>query len=125
MGAIDFDDAGAGRLCPPCLPPSNRGELAALLELPRPDPASDDTRDNAYVFERRVHFRHGDGTESVGYIDLYKRGAFVLEAKKLRQTAVKGFDEALLRAWCQCSSRCTTNWAWPCSTRTAGTTWRR
>src|SRR5690606_25228863 len=61
-------------------------ELAALLDLPRPDPASDDTRENAYVFERRVTFRHGDGTESSGFIDLYRRGAFVLEAKKLRQT---------------------------------------
>ena len=39
-------------------------ELCALLELPQPDPARDDTRDNAYVFERRVIFRHGDGSES-------------------------------------------------------------
>lgn len=29
-------------------------ELCALLDLPRPDPAGDNTRDNAYVFERRV-----------------------------------------------------------------------
>jgi len=36
------------------------GELTELLGLPRPDPARDDTRDNAYVFERRVRFRHGD-----------------------------------------------------------------
>ena len=29
-------------------------ELCDLLGTPKPDPASDDTRDNAYVFERRV-----------------------------------------------------------------------
>jgi hypothetical protein len=44
-------------------------DLGVLLDLPTPDPASDDTRDNAYVFERRVHFQHGDGTESFGFIE--------------------------------------------------------
>lgn len=39
-------------------------ELAALLEVPTPEPATDDERDNAYVFERRVAFRHGDGSQS-------------------------------------------------------------
>ncbi len=73
-------------------------ELAALLGLPRPDPASDDTRDNSYVFERRVTFNHGDGSQSSGFIDLYRRGAFVLEAKKLRQTAGSGFDDGMMRA---------------------------
>lgn len=73
-------------------------ELCALLELPTPDPAREDTRDNAYVFERRVTFRHGDGAESPGFIDCYRRAAFVLEAKKLKQAAGKGFDDALLRA---------------------------
>jgi hypothetical protein len=33
-------------------------ELTGLLGLPRPDPASDDTAENAYVFERRVTFIH-------------------------------------------------------------------
>ena len=81
-------------------------ELCALLELPQPDPASDDTRDNAYVFQRRVTFRHGDGTESNGFIDLYRRGSFVLEAKKLRQAPGKGFDDALLRARSQGEQYC-------------------
>ena len=49
-------------------------ELCALLALPQPDPASEDTRDNAYVFERRVTFAHGDGSGSAGFIDCYKRG---------------------------------------------------
>ena len=74
------------------------GELAALLGLPQPEPAREDGRDNAYVFERRVEFRHGDGSVSAGFIDCYRRGAFVLEAKKIRAGAGKGFDDALLRA---------------------------
>ena len=74
------------------------GELTELLSLPRPDPARDDTRDNAYVFERRVRFRHGDGAESHGFIDCYRRGAFVLEAKRIKGNGGKGFDDALQRA---------------------------
>ncbi len=73
-------------------------ELARLLDLPHPDPASDDTRDNAYVFERRVTFRHGDGSETAGFIDLYRRGAFVCEAKRVGKPEGVGFDRALLRA---------------------------
>lgn len=73
--------------------------LCDLLGVPQPDPASDDTRDNAYVFERRVGFSYGDGSSSIGFIDCYRRGAFVLEAKKVKAGArTKGFDDALLRA---------------------------
>ena len=73
-------------------------ELCTLLDLPPPDPAREDTRDNAYVFERRVTFHHGDGAESPGFIDCYRRATFVLEAKKIKQAEGKGFDDALLRA---------------------------
>jgi hypothetical protein len=73
-------------------------ELCLLLEVPTPDPAREDTRDNAYVFERRVTFRHGDGTESNGFIDCYRRGNFVLEAKRIRKADGAGFDDALMRA---------------------------
>ncbi len=77
-------------------------ELAELLGEPPPNPAREDTRDNDYVFERRVIFRHGDGKSSEGRIDCYKRGHFVLEAKKLKQGAqTKGFDDAMLRARAQ------------------------
>lgn len=77
-------------------------ELCELLEVPVPDPARADTADNAYVFERRVIFRHGDGATSEGRIDCYRRGAFVLEAKKLRVGAqTRGFDDGLLRARAQ------------------------
>jgi hypothetical protein len=63
------------------------------------------------MFERPVTFRHGDGGSSAGRIDCYRRGCFVLEAKKLKvpgpQSAgagdtaggsKKGYDDALLRA---------------------------
>jgi len=74
-------------------------ELCALLDVPLPQPARDDADDNAYVFERRVTFAHGDGQQSFGFIDCYRRGAFVLEAKKLKAAShTRGFDEALLRA---------------------------
>lgn len=77
-------------------------ELAELLAEAPPNPAREDTRDNDYVFERRVIFRHGDGSTAEGRIDCYKRGCFVLEAKKLRQGAqTRGFDDAMLRARAQ------------------------
>lgn len=57
-------------------------ELCGLLEVPPPDPTRPDDAENAYVFERNVHFQDDDGGTSIGRIDLYKRGAFVLEAKQ-------------------------------------------
>ena len=57
-------------------------ELCDLLGVARPEPTKPDDVDNAYVFERAVTFQNGDGTTSVGRIDLYKRGCFVLEAKQ-------------------------------------------
>ena len=76
------------------------GELCALLALEAPHPASDDVRDNAYVFERRVIFQHGDGTSSEGRIDCYRRGHFVLESKKIKGAPAtsKGFDDRMQRA---------------------------
>jgi hypothetical protein len=97
-------------------------DLCALLEVAPPQPAVDDTREsaasasanvsganvkprsggqshNAYVFERRVVFHHGDGSTSNGFIDCYKRGSFIGEAKKIRAGAeTRQFDDALLRA---------------------------
>ena len=57
-------------------------ELCDVLEVPRPEPSGPDDDTNHYVFEKAVTFRHGDGTTSVGRIDLYKKGCFVLEAKQ-------------------------------------------
>jgi len=57
-------------------------ELCDVLDVPRPDPAVNDPGRDAYVFERGVVFQNGDGTTSLGRIDLYRRGCFVLETKQ-------------------------------------------
>ncbi len=57
-------------------------ELCRQLSLPQPEPTRPDDAENAYVFERTVTFEHGDGRTSPNYIDLYRRGCFVLEAKQ-------------------------------------------
>ena len=70
-------------------------DLCALLGVARPHP----TPEQDYMFERPVTFAHGDGSNSAGRIDCYRRGHFVLEAKKLKAGAhTKGFDDGLLRA---------------------------
>lgn len=74
-------------------------ELCTLLELPMPEPAGDDTRDNTYVFERRVVMPQPDGSSNNGFIDLYRRGCFVLEAKQTGKPLDSGgWDKAMLRA---------------------------
>lgn len=72
-------------------------ELCEVLHLDVPHP----TDDEDYMFERTVTFKHGDGTQSGGRIDCYRRGAFVLEAKKISKAPGKGFDDAMLRARAQ------------------------
>ena len=57
-------------------------DFCDLLEVPRPDPTTDDPTQDAYVFERAVSFDDGAGKRSTGRIDLYKRGCFVLETKQ-------------------------------------------
>jgi hypothetical protein len=57
-------------------------ELCDILDVPRPEPASKEATTNVYAFERGVTFRSPDGSTSIGRIDLYKRGCFVLEAKQ-------------------------------------------
>src|SRR4051794_11619895 len=60
-------------------------ELCDVIGVSRPDPASADSGENDYVFERVVRRPHLDGTSGSGRIDLYKRNCFVLEAKQSRQ----------------------------------------
>ncbi len=57
-------------------------ELCDLIGVPHPDPSTPDNSQNAYVFERVITFQDGDDKTSAGFIDLYKRGCFVLEAKQ-------------------------------------------
>ena len=62
-------------------------ELTVLLGVPLPAPAQESNRHNDYVFERSVAFKHPDGSQSTGFIDLYKRDCFVLEAKQSSKRA--------------------------------------
>ena len=58
--------------------------LCDALGLPRPEPASSKTEANDYVFERAVKDALRYGSPSAKRIDLYRRGAFILEAKQSR-----------------------------------------
>jgi hypothetical protein len=55
-------------------------ELCAVLELPAPEPATGGL--GPYRFERAVTHYQEDGSTKPRFIDLYKRGCFVLEAKQ-------------------------------------------
>lgn len=56
--------------------------LCHLLGVDAPAGSRTDDKHNDYVFERRVFQDNGDGTQSFGRIDCYKRGCFILEAKQ-------------------------------------------
>lgn len=56
-------------------------ELCEVLGLPRPAPATEASKANSYCFEHPVTFIH-TGTQSRGFIDLYRAGHFVMEAKQ-------------------------------------------
>ncbi|MGP9820719.1 class I SAM-dependent DNA methyltransferase [Salinarimonas sp. NSM] len=61
-------------------------DLCAVLGIEeRPHLSMGENHLNDYVFERRVDFRHPDGSTSPGWIDLYKRDCFVLEAKQSKK----------------------------------------
>lgn len=72
--------------------------LCEALGLPRPQMAQERNELNDYVFERRVDFKHPDGSRTAGRIDCYRRGCFILEAKQSgkRQTAKLDPDQMLL-----------------------------
>ncbi len=56
-------------------------ELTDLLGVPKPSPATADRTADSYRFERPVTFLH-TGDQSPGFIDLYRAGHFVMEAKQ-------------------------------------------
>jgi SAM-dependent methyltransferase len=59
-------------------------ELCDLIGVARPDPAGAERGRNDYVFERAVRPRLSDDATAPRRIDLYKKGAFILEAKQSR-----------------------------------------
>lgn len=64
-------------------------QVCALLGVPAPD--DEQTGDPDYCFERKVVFEHEDGTSHSGFIDCYRKGSFVLEAKQsARRTGAAG-----------------------------------
>lgn len=56
-------------------------DLCAVLDVPGPNPKGAD-EDDAYVFERDAQLVHEGEKVTVGWIDLYKQGCFILEAKQ-------------------------------------------
>ncbi|MGQ0696823.1 MAG: class I SAM-dependent DNA methyltransferase [Panacagrimonas sp.] len=70
-------------------------DLCRLLGVDAPHP----TTEQEYLFERAITFTHGDGSHSAGRIDLYRRGCFVLESKKLKaEVGTARLDAGLLAA---------------------------
>ena len=57
-------------------------DLCELLNVPKPNPATGDPEKDTYIFERDALTPHEGGTVSVGKVDLYKEGHFILEAKQ-------------------------------------------
>lgn len=65
-------------------------ELCDVLDVPRPDPATGDPDRDTYVFERDAYLPRKGGRGTIGKIDLYKEGCFLLEAKQgSKQTSKK------------------------------------
>ena len=86
-------------------------ELCNQIGVPGPEPARPDDSQNSYVFERTVTFQHGDGNTSPNYVDLYKRGHFVLEAKQgSDKAAMPLFPEAAKKLKTGTAQRGTQGW---------------
>ncbi|HET8796570.1 MAG TPA: type IIL restriction-modification enzyme MmeI [Thermoanaerobaculia bacterium] len=57
-------------------------DLCHALGVEPPHPKTGDPDRDRYVFEREAVLVHGGERHSVGFIDLYKHGHFLLEAKQ-------------------------------------------
>ena len=71
--------------------------LCHLLGVATPDGSKTNDAHNDYVFERRVFQDNGDGTESFGRVDCYKRHSVIVAAKQGsvadRMAAYRGEDD--------------------------------
>ncbi len=85
-------------------------ELCQVLALPQPDPKRGDPAKDRYVFERDVRVQAPDGRVTTKFMDLYKEGCFVLEAKQSAEKAppkagakisTEGWENAMQRACTQ------------------------
>ncbi len=75
-------------------------ELCDVLGVERPHPKTGDSARDVYVFEKDVTRARAGGT-SIGRVDLYKHGSFLLEAKQGAATGPKRRDSP---AWNQLMS---------------------
>ncbi|MHB9001112.1 MAG: class I SAM-dependent DNA methyltransferase [Thermoanaerobaculia bacterium] len=57
-------------------------DLCAALDVEKPNPKTGDVDRDDYVFEREAVLLHDGGRQTLGFIDLYKKGFFILEAKQ-------------------------------------------
>lgn len=76
-------------------------EMCDVLELPKPDPKSDSTKDAAYIFERPVDSFTSEGArkKSKNRIDLYRRDCFVMEGKQSgKKIGSQGWNSAMQKA---------------------------
>ena len=69
-------------------------ELCDFLQVDRPEPSQGIEDFNTYVFDKSIAIRNPDGTTSRGFIDLYKRNTFVLEAKQGSKPFMLQVDDA-------------------------------
>jgi hypothetical protein len=69
-------------------------ELCDALGVPRPSPTTGDPERDVYVFERDAHFAHEGGTATIGKVDLFKQGCFILEAKQGSEAGAKKLGTA-------------------------------
>jgi hypothetical protein len=69
-------------------------DLCDALGVPRPAPTTGDTEKDTYVFERDAKLAHEGGAVTIGKIDLYKSGAFILEAKQGSEAGAKKIGTA-------------------------------
>ncbi len=75
-------------------------ELCDVLGVERPHPKTGAAERDVYVFEKDVHRARAGGV-SIGRVDLYKHGCFLLEAKQGAATGPKRRDSP---AWNQLMS---------------------
>ncbi|WP_237061814.1 class I SAM-dependent DNA methyltransferase [Microbulbifer zhoushanensis] len=76
-------------------------DLCDALNLPKPDPKSDASKANEYIFERPVDIYDATGAAKPGKnrIDLYRRDCFVMEAKQTdREIGSQSWYNAMQKA---------------------------
>lgn len=69
-------------------------DLCDTLGVPGPDPTTNNPAKDRYVFEFPVSIAHAGDKHTVGWADLYRAGAFLLEAK---QGGVEGTKKGFAR----------------------------